>query len=549
LLLWINQIRVSEKQQIKLERLKSSQEEQLSLQKLQFFTNISHEFRTPLTLIVSPLDDILKHHIKELPTAVREKLKVIYKNTSRMGRLIDELMDFRKLQFDKLRIKPAQHEVGNFVRNIAAHFSEEVVAAQIEFRLNLPEKPLFAYFDANQIEKVIFNLLSNSFKVTNVGGFIELFAFAKVIEEFPFEILCMGVKDSGPGLSPAQVEKIFDRFYQIDGLNKTYYSSTGIGLALAKNLAEMHKGQIKVLSNKGEGASFIVELPMGKAHFTEAELENVPPYSPKTNLHDIETETPNQTNTGTKIKRYTLLVVEDNFQLRKYIKTELQQNYNVMESRDGDEGITRALDKIPDLIISDLLMPEKDGFELCETLKNNPKTAHIPIILLTAKTNVEDQIHGAQIGADLYLTKPFNMSLLKHNVAQLIRNREQLMLKFKEQSILLTDQSAHNAADLDFLQTITRYLLDNITDSELSVESVGDKMNLSRSQLYRKIKTLTGHSANEFIRITRLKQAQKLIKERKLNINEVGYSTGFASPSYFSKCYREYFGNLPSEEI
>jgi DNA-binding response OmpR family regulator len=220
-----------------------------------------------------------------------------------------------------------------------------------------------------------------------------------------------------------------------------------------------------------------------------------------------------------------------------------------MESRDGDEGITRALDKIPDLIISDLLMPEKDGFELCETLKNNPKTAHIPIILLTAKTNVEDQIHGAQIGADLYLTKPFNMSLLKHNVAQLIRNREQLMLKFKEQSILLTDQSAHNAADLDFLQTITRYLLDNITDSELSVESVGDKMNLSRSQLYRKIKTLTGHSANEFIRITRLKQAQKLIKERKLNINEVGYSTGFASPSYFSKCYREYFGNLPSEEI
>ena len=424
---------------------------------------------------------------------------------------------------------------------------------RIDFTIDVPEHPVMIYYDPKMLEKVLFNLMSNAFKVTGEQGKIQIKLVLSPDTEGKSIRSLEGwvgieISDTGPGLDKDQVNKIFERFYQIDNLNKAYYTSSGIGLSLAKNLVEMHKGIIDVNSVKGEGSVFRVLLQRGARHFQESELTTEKTDVVSTSL-DIQTKE-EMTSLSDTIKgnKLSVLLVEDNTELRDYLKSELKHHYKVYEANNGITGLELIRKHLPDIVVSDVLMPDKNGFELCEELKSDLQISHIPVILLTAKGTVEDQIQGAEVGADAYLVKPFHPRLLKSKMQQLLKSREELFKRYSSQLNLIPEESNYNLLDKDFLTRVSDYVIEHISDPELSVEEVGTKMNLSRSQLYRKIKSLTGYSVNEFIRVIRLEQAKKLISTRKYTINEVGYNVGFSSPSYFSKCYKEHFGNLPSDD-
>jgi DNA-binding response OmpR family regulator/nitrogen-specific signal transduction histidine kinase len=550
----VSQRRYRERQELKFEKKQREQESELNHQRLQFFTNISHEFRTPLTLIYSPIEDILKRKADKLPGEIKNQLSTIYKNALRLNRLATELMDFRKLQFNKLNMKISQQDICAFTHNVTSLFKEEAELHHVNLVLTIPESPIFLWYDQSMIEKVLFNLLSNAFKVTPEKGQITvtLTAAQKAVENETSNYanwVCIHIADTGPGLAADQLEKIFERFYQVDNQSKTYYSSTGIGLSLAKSLVEKHNGDIRVESELGYGSTFTIWLQTGNDHFSEADLKKAPKDiiepepNPMPGFQELHKHTENID------KNISVLIVEDNKELRKYLVQELEYNYKVFEARNGTQGIEYALKHMPDIIISDVLMPEADGFELCRAVKGNDAICHIPIILLTARANVEDQIEGTNAGADAYIIKPFNPGLLKSKITQLLTSRKVLFAKFSTEFKLLPDFDGFTNYDKDFLKKVTDYVIENISNSDLSVEELSETMHLSRSQLYRKIKSLSGHSANEFIRIIRLGQAKKLIQLKQLPINEVGYKVGFATPSYFTKCYKEHFGKLPSEEI
>lgn len=549
----LSQRRFKEKQALQFEKKQREQDKELTQQRLQFFTNISHEFRTPLTLIYGPIEDILKNCLHKIPDEVRVRLATIYKNALRLNRLANELMDFRKLQFNKLKMNLSQQDICAFTRNVTNLFTEEAKLQKINLVLDIADKPVFLWFDPSMIEKVLFNLLSNAFKVTPEKGEIKVHLQLdsqpkNSEEEAQTSWVSIGVSDTGAGLEQHQIEKIFERFYQTDNQSKTYYSSTGIGLSLSKSLIEKHEGDISVESTVGKGSNFVFWLRTGNEHFADQDLKKASrevvgehPYPlPKIELKDVE---------RTDIKNTSILIVEDNKELRKYLVGELEHYYKVYEAANGEIGIELTEKHLPDIIVSDVLMPEKDGYELCRAIKSNQKISHIPIILLTARAAIEDQIEGTEAGADAYIIKPFNPSLLKSKINQLLNSRRVLFAKFSSELNVVPGMDVFTNYDKDFLKKVSNFVLDNIIDSELSVEVLGDKMNLSRSQLYRKIKSLTGHTATEFIRIIRLEQAKKLITISKLPINEVCYKVGFATPSYFSKCYKEHFGKLPSEEL
>lgn len=539
-------------QAYKNEQFKHDQEVEQNQQRLQFFTNISHEFRTPLTLIYSPIENIIKNYYNQLPKELKGQLSIIYKNAHRLNRLATELMDFRKLQFNKLNMKPVYQDICSFTLSVTKLFEEEARLNQIKFKTLIPEKPIFLWYDQHMIEKVLFNLLSNAFKVTPETGSINVILDVK--KQFEGNAIAEGeewirvnVVDTGPGLDKNQVEKIFERFYQAD-TNKTYYSSTGIGLSLAKGLMQKHFGDITVKSKPGIGSEFSMWLRTGKEHFPEEELSNVPKEVIEADLNPLPDFSNANEQTPVVNKNVSVLVVEDNKELRTYLVKELALHYKILEAKDGKIGIEMAQRHLPDIIISDVLMPEMDGIELCKLVKNDAAISHIPIILLTARAGVEDQIEGANAGADAYVIKPFNPHLLKSRINQLLLSRKILFAKYSANFNLLPGIEEYTSLDKDFLTKVSDYIVEHMGNPELSIEELSDEMNLSRSQLYRKIKALTGYTATEFLRILRLEQARKLITLRKTPINEAGYQVGFGTPSYFSKCYKEHFGISPSDE-
>lgn len=550
----ISMMRFKEREEILFERQRREQMEELNQKKLQFFTNISHEFKTPLTLIYSPLEDILRNQHHRLPSDLKQKFSIIYKNALRLNRLIGELMDFRKNQFGKLNPVVYNQDLNNFTQNICTLFSEEAAENLIALNVNTPEETVKAWFDPAMIEKVLFNLITNALKVTPENGSIELRVF--VTNEQPTESetegiswTCVSVKDTGLGLKPEEKEKIFERFYQADSYTKRYYSGTGIGLSLAKSIMELHKGYITVESEWNSGADFTIWLRDGKLHFQNEQV--------KTAEYDLKEQTTAITHESLKVitegetstaQKFTVLIVDDNAELRKYLKSELGQSFKILIAKNGQEGIEMALRYYPDIIISDVIMPEKDGYQLCEEVKTNLKLSHIPVILLTAKGAIEDQLKGIKTGADDFIVKPFNTGLLKAKVKHLIASREQLIKKYSTEINLLSEEATINSVDRNFLKEVNQYIVEHLNDPDLSVEQVGEKMAISRSQLYRKIKALSGISVNEYIRSVRLETAKKYITSKQFSINEVVYKVGFSSPSYFSKCYKEHFGVLPSEE-
>lgn len=550
-------------QAIILEKEKTIQLEKLNNKKLQFFTNISHEFRTPLTLIINPLEDILKS--KNLSPEIHNKLKIVHKSSDRLSRLINELMDFNKLEFNKIFLQAKKIEVVAFTQSIISYFNEEAAARNITINFEPSIDELEDWLDPKMLEKILFNIISNAFKFTPDNGVITVSIDqsdtdnALIINENKVPSFSITITDTGSGIRKKDLNRIFDRFYQVNNVNKDYYGTTGIGLEVVKEFTELHKGKINVESEVGQGTKFTVKFPLGKSFYKKNEVVDEVFKIEKnknhlvaesTNIQSDEDESYNQLDENPTVetaKPYTVLIVEDNPELRNYLKEELSKSYKVIVAENGKKGYEVAVQKLPDLIITDVIMPVMDGLQLCKNIKADLKTSHIPLLMLSAKAMVKDRLEGIDSGADIYLSKPFELDILKSSLAQLITSRQIMFKKFYS-GITKDGKEKTTSLDNDFIQKILHFINENISEPELTVELLSSKIFLSRSQLYRKIKTLTGVSVNEFIRNVRLEKAKQLIEKGNSNINEISYKVGFTSPSYFAKCYKIKYGHLPTQE-
>jgi signal transduction histidine kinase/ligand-binding sensor domain-containing protein/DNA-binding response OmpR family regulator len=550
------QNRFKEKQAIEFERDKAMQIEKLNTKKLQFFTNISHEFRTPLTLILNPLAELIKNKSIELPHDVVNKLQIMHKSSDRLSKLINELMDFNKLQFNQVVVQVHKIEVVGFTKDLISYFDEEASSRDIAlaFESNITE--LYDWLDPKMIEKIIFNIVSNAFKVTADHGFIKInLNVSQKTEQFPltnsekdFPCFEIAITDTGAGLDKKDIKKIFDRFYQVNNLSKAYYGSTGIGLEVVRGFVELHKGKIEVESELGVGSTFTVTFPLGNDFFTEDEIvKETFKREVKINSHLLSAINKEKRSEPESEKVHTILIVEDNTELRNYLKNELKKEYKVLIAENGQKGLELALEKSPDIIMTDVIMPIMNGLDFCKNIKKDLKTSHIPLLMLSAKAMVKDKLEGIDSGADIYLSKPFDMDILKSSLVQLLTSRQIMFNKFYH-GISKKTKAKTTTVDNDFIQKILNFIHENINESDLSVEILASKVFLSRSQLYRKIKTLTGVSVNEFIRNVRLEKAKELIALGNNNINEISYKVGFTSPSYFTKCFKEKYGHLPTHK-
>lgn len=552
------QDRFKQKQMIEFEKTKAIQIEKLNNKKLQFFTNISHEFRTPLTLILNPLSDIINNSTTDLPVTVMNKLQTIRKSADRLSRLINELMDFNQLQFNKMNLQLQLIDVVGFAKEIVSYFEEEALSRGIQLQFESNKVALKDWIDPKMFEKIIFNIVSNAFKVTPDNGRIfvkvvvneELMNFPLINETDVFPYFEVIVEDTGSGLDKKDIKRIFDRFYQVNNLNKTYYGSTGIGLEVVRGFVELHKGIIEVQSELGVGTTFSLFFPLGKEFFNENEiLFEEFKKEKKMSFTPIPEKTETQREDEKKQDRvYTILIVEDNVELRNYLKNELKKEYKVIVAENGRIGLELATQKLPDLILTDVIMPVMNGLELCKKIKADLKTSHIPLMMLSAKALVKDRLEGIDSGADMYLSKPFDMEILRSSLIQLINSRQIMFNKFYN-GITPKAKEKTTTLDNEFIKNILNYINENINEPDLSVEDLASKVFLSRSQLYRKIKTLTGVSVNEFIRNVRLEKAKELIALGNDNITEISYKVGFSSPSYFTKCYKDKYGYLPTHNI
>lgn len=534
--------------------------EQINEAKLQFFINISHEIRTPMTLIISPLEKLLAEHSEKQPVYL-----MIYRNAQRILRLINQLMDIRKLDKGQMHLKFRETDIVGFINDLMQTFNYQAQKKNITFTFEKELEgadSLKVWIDLNNFDKVLMNVLSNAFKYTHEGGNIEVSlktghndAYRSALKDY-FEI---DITDNGIGIDKNKIEQIFERFYQIDNDMTQSNFGTGIGLHLSRSLVELHHGIIKAENREdGQGTRFIIRLPLGSNHLKAEELENPeetgsePTISqlPKDSIYETEEE--NKTNEYRKPKaktRYRVLIVEDDEEIRRYTRSELDSDFRIYECTNGREGLETILKEKPDLVISDVMMPEMDGITLCRKIKQNININHIPIILLTAKSKAEDQIEGLEIGADAYIVKPFNTELLRTTISNLIANRERLRGKLVgeqqvEEKITKIEMKSN---DEILMSKVMKTINDHLADPTLNVEMLAANVGMSRVHMHRKLKELTNQSARDFIRSIRLKQAANLLREKNLSVSEVAYATGFSNLSHFSNTFRDFYGISPSE--
>jgi DNA-binding response OmpR family regulator len=469
-------------------------------------------------------------------------------------------MDFRKLELNKARVKANKVELISFINDLAGYFNEEASKREIYLNIEANVSKLDIWVDPRMLEKIIFNILSNAFKVTPDGGSITICTSIKnrlemlplVDEVSLIKVFEISIKDTGPGLQKDQINNIFERFYQVDNFNSSYYGGTGIGLEVVKSFVELHKGKVEVESTIDVGTIFRIVLPRGKKHFEINEFAEdtsvVTKGSRKGSVfHSNEKDDSKVNNEEETKESQTILIVEDNIELVNYLKNELKNQYKVLTAYNGQKGLELAQKAIPDIIITDVVMPEMDGFELCVKIKNDIRISHIPILMLTTKTMTDDWVEGIESGADAYMSKPFNMRVLKSRLKQLVVNRKMLFNKYFSAISETSVNQNTTSLDKEFIQKVLNYIDENLSDPELSVELLASELNLSRSQFYRKIKTLTGQTANGFLRKIRLKRVKIMIEKGNTNISDVCYSSGFSSPSYFTKCFKKEFEILPTE--
>lgn len=518
----------------------AQQAEEATQAKFRFFTNISHEFRTPLTLIKAPVDDMLAS--KDVGV-FRKDLKLIRKNTLRLLRLVNQIMDFRKIDNAKMSLKVSEHNLIPFLKEIMDSFDKLASDKKIEFKLVNDSDQVKLWFDANMMDKVFFNLLSNAFKFTNKGGSI----FVRVETNQLNDEVKIAVDDSGSGMTQEQVEHIFDRFYQGDQYRSL---GTGLGLSLSREIVELHQGKIDVESVLGRGTRFELLLQTGKGHFDESMIVSDQGLHARTDEYLFLTENDSEEEILTddpKAEKSSILIIEDNEELRGYLKTKLSKSYQVIEASNVSDGIEKARNEVPDLIICDLMLKHGSGYEIIQALKEDLRSSHIPIIILSAKSSTEEKIKGIRLGADDYMTKPFEISILTERINTLLVNRQKLREHFLHE--LPIDQKSGSSSKIDkrFVSEFTAIVEEHLGDPNFGVNEIGHEMGLSRMQLYRKVKALLGYSVNDYINNVRLKKAKHLILQDDLSFSQIAHMVGFSTPSYFSTAFKNQFGVTPSE--
>lgn len=502
-----------------------------------FFANISHEFRTPLTLIVSPLEQLLRGGLQD---SLQKYYGIMLRNARRLLELVNQLLDLSKLEAGKMQLQVSQSDLGQFVRAIAYAFESLAVRKQIHFEVQTPEAPVSGWFDRDKVEKILNNLISNAFKFTPEEGTV------RVELHLQQDQAVLQVRDSGIGIPEEQLPHLFERFYKSTS-GSDLQAGSGIGLALTRELVELHRGHIMVESRQGDGTQFTVVLPLDKTAYAGAEfLPEAPATAAAETYAAPMPREPEPVLPAAKGGKDTVLVVEDNDDVRQYIREQLVEHFHVVEAANGAEGLRRAQTDMPNLVITDLMMPDMDGLALTQNLKTDLRTSHIPVIMLTAKASQEEKIEGLQTGADVYLTKPFDARELQVQATGLIRQRRLLRERYA-QAGLLPSEVAVNAVDETFLAQIRQAIEENMDDETFGVVELSQKVALSRSQLHRKLKALTGHGPNEIVRHMRLERAKELLEKRAGNASEVAFQVGFNSLAYFSKCFSDYFGYSPSE--
>lgn len=509
---------------------------ELDQAKSTFFANISHEFRTPLTLINGPIEDQLTS--SKLSKSERKNLNIALRNTQRLKGLVDQLLSLSKLESKNLKLQVQHGNLTQFLLSQVEAFTFSCSEKNLFYNIYIQKDEIVDWFDRDVIEKILYNLIGNAVKYTSEQGIINV----KGSRNSSVYEIC--VQNSGNYISTEEREKIFERFYKSNSKSP----GAGIGLALTKELAELHRGTISLNNEAKEFTEFIVKVARNKEAFQANEIFCG-------NISKMEETILSQEILGLEKTIIIpedapiLLIVDDNAEIRDYVSSIFETTYIILCAKDGKDGFEKALEQLPDIVISDVMMPVEDGFELTKKLKENQLTSHIPVILLTAKNQVTSKLEAMGIGADAYVTKPFNPQLLRANVDNLIENRRKLQQRFAQEVILTPKDIAISSEDEKFLERLQKVLDEKLTNSDFSAEKFSSQMAVSRMQLYRKLKALTGQSSTEFIRSQRLKLALTLLKTNKISISEVGYTVGFSDPSYFTKCFKQEFGKSPTEFI
>ncbi|WP_200979943.1 two-component regulator propeller domain-containing protein [Echinicola sp. 20G] len=532
---------------LELETQEFINQQDLNQQKLQFFTNISHEFRTPLTLISGPLEKLIIEY--KGPSSVFRQLQVIKRNTDQLFKLINELMDFRKLESKQMKLQAAEGDIVKFANEIYLSFSQQAKLNKLRYSFKSQHEEINVFFDRDKLEKVLYNLISNAFKYTPSKGKIEV-----AVSESAEKVI-IAVKDNGIGISAEHLEKIFDRFYEIPkqkNPSKFRYGS-GIGLAIAKNVMDLHKGELKVESEEGKGSKFVMELRLGKEHLEDDEIivsfknsEDISLYRKSVDLDQVDE------NANIFLGQYeslekeaNILIVDDNQDICQFIYNSLKERYKVSIAENGALGYQKALSEQPDLIISDVMMPVMDGIEFCEKVKSDIRTSHIPFILLTARTSLVYKYNGLESGADEYLSKPFELKELLLKCKNIINTQKKLKEKIVESGEFQPSEAAVNSRDEEMMNGAIQIIKNNLKNEFFDIQTLCEELGVSRSLLFTKFKAWTNQTPNDFILGIKMKKAASIIEKGNINVSEVGYQIGFKNPNYFSKAFKKYHGLSP----
>lgn len=512
-------------------------EEEANKAKLQFFTNISHELRTPLTLIADPVNYII--HDDNLNSQQRSMLQIVQRNVLVLTQLVSEILDFRKVQNGKMELRLSDFNLAESMKQWIMLFSASAQKKHITISMDAPDTIMFRA-DQDKIERICYNLLSNALKYTSEGGEISLMA-----KEEGGRVM-ISVADNGCGISSDELPYIFDRFYQAKNAGR----GTGIGLAIVKAFTELHHGEVSATSIEGKGSTFTIHIPVRqKGEVTNQSTEKIEQLVEPSSAEEV----PNQArHIDELIQPYQtdkpeVLIIDDNIDIRTYLRSVLSEKYNVSEAADGKAGLELARKIVPDIVLSDIMMPVMDGLAFCQQLKTDKAISHIPVILLTARSLDEQRAEGYEHGADAYLSKPFSLRLLLSRIDNLIESRKKLNQTWSKGVEDDEIGNISNEIDKSFLKQLRKIIQENLANSDLSVEQIGDEIGLSRVQLYRKVKALTGYSPVEIVRKARLTRARHFLQTTERTVSEVAYAVGFSTPSYFSKCYKDEFGENPKK--
>ena len=533
-----------------LEKKNHEQEQELNQERLRFYTNITHELRTPLTLILGPLEDMQKD--TSLPTRQAQKLSVIHQSALRLLNLINQILEFRKTETQNKKLCVCKSNIAPLVHEIGLKYKELNQKKAIDFQIQIEKEEMLLFFDKEIITIILDNLISNAIKYTEQGK-ITLSLYPTTRNGVTYTEI--KVSDTGYGISAEALPHVFDRYYQESGKHQA--SGTGIGLALVRNLVELHEGEIRVESIQNEGSTFYISLLTDNIYPNALHGDS----TKQTEEEMISEAVPEDSqNTEPETSKPILLIVEDNEDIQKYIAESFSDSFEVITGSNGEEGKQQALNRIPDIIVSDIMMPVMDGITLCRQLKEDVRTSHIPVILLTAKDSLQDKEEGYEVGADSYLTKPFSASLLRSRINNLLDSRKKLIAQFQqtgtshnpnshldEKRSIITE--ALSKLDNEFIEKITQLVEDNLSSEKIDITYLSDKMCMSGSTLYRKMKALTGLSTNEYIRKVKMQNAERLLLEGKYNISEIAYKIGMNSTGYFRQCFKDEFGVSPSDYL